>query len=60
VSYISQYTGESFGYEEERDGYDAHIEQMRREEYEQEQALAVYEEECARHEAALKGASNAE
>jgi hypothetical protein len=48
VSYVSQYTGESFGYEEERDGYDMCYEQMQREEYERAQALSAYEEECAR------------
>jgi hypothetical protein len=48
VSYISQYTGESFGYEEERDGYDALLEEMQFGRDEEEQALADYQEECAR------------
>ena len=51
MSYTSQYDGQSFGYEEERDGYDMRLEQMQKEEYENEQALMEYEEQCARKEA---------
>lgn len=48
MSYASRCDDQTFGYEEERDGYDMCYEQMQHEEYERAQALSAYEEECAR------------
>lgn len=48
MSYASRYDGQTFGYEEERDGYDICYEQMQREECERERVMAEYEAECAR------------